>query len=387
MIITVVSDVLGAENNGTTIAAMNLIRHLKGQGHTVRILCADQDKKGEENYYIVPTLNLGKPLNRYVQKIGVSLSKPEKDTIKKALEGADIVHIMFPFLLAFKAAKMAHEMKIPITAGFHMQAQNFTSYIKMNWCRPANHAVYKIAWRKLYRYVDAIHYPTEFIRNIFEKEIKKQTNGYVISNGVHSYVEKRFAEKPSDIKHKTLILTTGRYSREKAQDVLIKAISHSRHKDEIQLVLAGQGVKKKHYIKLSKKLPVPPIFKLYSRHELIDILNSCDLYVHPAEMELEGIACLEAIACGKLTVVSDSSLSATKNFAADSRCIFKAGNPKDLARVIDYFIENPKEKEICEQKYLESAHIFSQEDCMREMEQMLIDVYREKAERKEENIL
>lgn len=387
MTITVVSDVLGAENNGTTIAAMNLIRHLKSAGHTVRVLCADQDKKGEENYYIVPNLNLGKPLNRYVERVGVTLSKPEKETIKRALEGADIVHLMFPFLLSFKTAKMAHEMGLPITAGFHMQAQNFTSYIKMNWCAPANHAVYKIAWRNLYRYADAIHYPTNFIRQIFEKEIKKSTNGYVISNGVHSYVEKRNTQKPAEIANKIVILTTGRYSREKAQDVLIKAISLSNHKDNIQLILAGQGVKEKLYKKLSRKLPVPPIFKLYSRRELIDMLNSCDIYVHPAEMELEGIACLEAIACGKLTVVSDSSLSATKDFAVDSRCIFKAGDPEDLARVIDYFIDNRKERELCEKKYYESAHVFSQEDCMKEMENMLAEVCCEKAKRKKENIL
>lgn len=33
MKILVVCDVLGKENNGTTIAAMNLIRYLKSRGH------------------------------------------------------------------------------------------------------------------------------------------------------------------------------------------------------------------------------------------------------------------------------------------------------------------------------------------------------------------
>ena len=37
MIITIVSDVLGRENNGTTIAAMNLIRSMKARGHEVRV--------------------------------------------------------------------------------------------------------------------------------------------------------------------------------------------------------------------------------------------------------------------------------------------------------------------------------------------------------------
>ena len=44
MKITMVCDVLGKENNGTTIAAMNLIRYLREHGHEVRVLCCDQDR-------------------------------------------------------------------------------------------------------------------------------------------------------------------------------------------------------------------------------------------------------------------------------------------------------------------------------------------------------
>lgn len=42
MRITIVCDVLGEENNGTTLAAMNLIRSLKAKGHTLTILCPDE---------------------------------------------------------------------------------------------------------------------------------------------------------------------------------------------------------------------------------------------------------------------------------------------------------------------------------------------------------
>lgn len=99
MKILIVSDVLGDENNGTTIAAMNLVRYLKSHNHDVRILCPDQDKKGQEGYFIVDNLNLGKTLNNYVKKVGVSLAKPQKDVIESALDGVDCVHIMLPFLL------------------------------------------------------------------------------------------------------------------------------------------------------------------------------------------------------------------------------------------------------------------------------------------------
>ncbi len=386
MIITVVCDVLGEENNGTTIASMNLIRFLQSRGHTVRILCADQDKEGQENYFIVPNLSLGKLLDAYIRKVGVTIAKPQEDIVRKAIDGADHVHCMLPFGLGMKATKICKEMGISITAGFHMQAENFTSYIKLNGIKPLNKGVYKFIYKHFYKHVDGIHYPTDFIRNVFERTVKKPTNGYVISNGVHSYVKKRETEKPKEFKDKIVILTTGRYAREKAQDTLIKAVKLSKHAQSIQLILGGMGVKEKYYKKLASSLPVTPIFKFYSRTEIIDVLNYSDIYVHPAEMELEGISCLEAIACGKLTIVSSSPRSATRGFALDDSCIFKNRNAKDLAKVIDFWIDNPHKRAEYEQKYLEQAVIFSQAECMKKMEEMIMEVYHEKQKSKS-NIL
>ena len=51
MIVCIVCDVLGEKNNGTTLAATNLIDHLRSKGHEVRVVCCDKDKKGKENYY------------------------------------------------------------------------------------------------------------------------------------------------------------------------------------------------------------------------------------------------------------------------------------------------------------------------------------------------
>lgn len=381
MIITIVCDVLGKENNGTTIAAMNLIRFLKKQGHTVKVLCADQNRKGQDGFYVVPNISFGKMLDKYVANIGVTLAKADKDIVTSALKGSDLIHTMLPFSLGMASVKIAKELNIPITAGFHMQAENLTSYIKLNKLKPANKFVYKYIWKHVYQYVDGIHYPTKFIQNIFEKNIKKTTPGYVISNGVHDYVKKRDIAKPEEFKDKFVILTTGRYAREKSQDTLIKAIRYSKHKNEIQLILGGMGVKEKKYKKLAKKLPIPPIFKFYSRTEIIDVLNYSDMYVHPAEIELEGIACLEAIVCGKLTIVSDSKLSATKEFAIDDTCIFKHRNPKDLARVIDYWIDRPELRKQYEQKYLESSRVFNQDECMKQMENMMKTVIQNKKQK------
>lgn len=375
MIVTVVCDVLGEENNGTTIAAVNLIKYLKSRQVTVRVLCADVNRKGEEDVFIVPRFNFGKPLNSYVDKVGVTLAKPDEEIVRSAVCGADIVHIMMPLSLGLCAVKIAREQGIPVTAGFHMQAENLTAYLKLNKVRPANRLVYRYIYDNLYRYADAIHYPTEFIRREFERNIGKATPAVVISNGVQGDVRKREVCKPPEYGDKIVILTTGRYAREKSQDTLIKAVGYSAYKDKIQLVLAGQGTKEKYYKKLAEKLPVAPVFKLFSREEITDAINYCDMYVHPAEIELEGIACLEAITCGKLTIVSDSELSATKGFAVDKKCVFGCRKPKDLARVIDYWIEHPEERAKCEEKYLASAGAFDREECMKKMQKFLRDVY------------
>lgn len=82
MTITIVCDILGEENNGTTIACMNLIRYLRAQGHTVRVVCADQDKAGNECFYVVPERNLYL-LNPIVERNGVTLPRVDRSILEE----------------------------------------------------------------------------------------------------------------------------------------------------------------------------------------------------------------------------------------------------------------------------------------------------------------
>lgn len=296
MRILVVADVLGLPNNGTSIAAYNLIDYLKQKGHEVRVVCCDEDKKGIPGYYVCKHMNFG-PVNNYVRKNGVVPGTPDDKIIKKALEGVDLVHCMMPFAMANRTAKLADKMGIAITAGFHVQAENVISRFYLDPVSfIATPITYRIFWRKLYHVVDCIHYPTEFIKHDFER-IVGPTNAYVISNGVKPMYVRRNVEKPEQLKDKFVILMTGRYSKEKRQDLLINAVKKSKYADKIQLILAGDGPRIKQYKKAAKKLKNQPIYGLHPADELINIINYSDLYVHTAYAELESIACLEAIKC------------------------------------------------------------------------------------------
>ena len=76
MTVTMICDVLGEENNGTTVAAMNLLRALRAKGHTVRVVCPDRQRAGQQNFFVLPTTNLG-PFNHYVEKNGVTVAKAD----------------------------------------------------------------------------------------------------------------------------------------------------------------------------------------------------------------------------------------------------------------------------------------------------------------------
>lgn len=377
MIVTIAADVLGQENNGTTTACMNLVRYLQSRGDEVRILCCDKDKKGLENYFVVPTLNFGPLLNKVIERNGVALAKPDKKIIEEAIKGSDVVHVMMPFALGKKATKIAKKMNIPVTAGFHCQAENFTSHIGMMNFGVANHLTYRNFYKKMYKRVDAIHYPTDFIKNVFEKSVHHKTNSYVISNGVHNRFKKQEVEKPEELKDKFVILFTGRYSKEKSHKVLIKAVSKSKYKDRIQLIFAGDGPEKNRLVKCSKKNNITlPIMKFFPKDDLVKVINYSDLYCHPAEIEIEAIACLEAITCGIVPIISNSKRCATKAFALDKNNLFECNNSKDLANKIDYWIEHPEEKKVESEKYLGYTERFNQDKCMLQMRNMMEDCIR-----------
>lgn len=379
MKVVIIADVLGEENNGTTTACMNLVRYLKSMGDQVSIVCCDGDKRGVPGYYVVGTYNLGPLLNPIVEKNNVSLAKPDKAVLEAAIRDADIVHVMIPFALGKAGAKIAKRMGKPITAGFHAQAENFTSHIGMMNSGLVNHLTYKVFYRNLYRNVDAIHYPTQFIRDTFEHHIHKHTKGYVISNGVHSRFVPRPEEKPQALRDQFVILFTGRYSKEKSHKILIKAVSLSRHKDQIRLIFAGQGPRRREIENYVKKCGIiPPIMKFFGKDELVKVINYSDLYCHPAEVEIEAIACLEAISCGLVPVIANSPRCATKAFALDEKNLFRCNDPQDLARKIDYWLEHPEEKAKRSEEYLGYTKQFSQQACMEAMRAMMTRCIEEK---------
>jgi glycosyltransferase involved in cell wall biosynthesis len=369
MRIAIVSDVLGEGNNGTSITAQRLIKSLKERGHTVNVI-APNLPEGEGNYSL-KNINFH-IFNDYVAKVGVEIAKVDKDVIRDGIKDVDIVHIMLPFPVGIAALKIAKELGKPVTAGFHCQAENLSSHIFLKNVKPANDAVYALFRDKFYEKVDAIHCPTEFIKDVIEAHGYTKPK-YVISNGVAEEYVCKEVERPDFIKDKFAILTVGRYGKEKQHYVLIDAIKKSKHESQIQLICAGGGPLKSKLEKQSEDLTNKPVFSFFECQELVKLFNSCDLYVHPADVELEGIACIEAITCGMVPLVSNSPRCATKYFALTDDNIFECNDSDDLAKKIDYLIDNPQRLKELKELYIPMRGAFKLSHSIDLMEGMFAD--------------
>lgn len=360
MKITIVTDVLGEENNGTTITCKRLIQNLKDRGHEVKVV--SPLKTNESGYYTLKRRSFG-PFNNYVSKNGVELAKPDDKIILEAIKNSDCVHILLPFKTGIRTLKLCKKYNIPCTSAFHCQPENFSVHLRMQNFKLFNNFLYWRFKHKFYRHLTYIHCPSEFIAGKLV-EHKYPNKLEVISNGVSpEYVHKEVS-KPENLKDKICIVTVGRLSHEKRHDLLIKAISYSKYKDKIQLIICGRGPIEEETTKLGNILPNKPIIGFHKQNELVEILNYSDIYCHPADVEIEAISCLEAITCGLVPIISDSKNSATNSFALEDINLFKAGDSKDLSKKIDYLIEHPEEKEKLSKRYLEYSKRFAISHCI-----------------------
>ena len=363
MIIVYVIDNYGEFSNGTTITALRSKQKLEALGHTVKIVTAG-DYPGKDIYHLkkryIPIIS------RVSEKQHMYFAKYDEKIMTEAFKDADVVHFFMPWNVSVKGVKLCKKLQIPCTAAFHSQPENVTYGMGLKqFGKPLAWFLYKRHQFNLYRHVLHVHCPTSFIANEMKKH-HYHNQKHVISNGIDQIYQPGVKIESSTIQ----ILSTGRYAPEKRQDIIIKAIARSKYKDNIKLILAGQGPLKQKYEKLAKKLNVNTEFGFYDQNQLLNIIQQSDLYVHAADAEIEGIAALEAIACGLVPIIAVSNKSATAQFALDDRSKFDSKDYKTLALKIDYWLEHKEEKQIMSKAYVEYAENYRLDHSVVLLEQM-----------------
>ena len=380
MKILFVIDTFYTSNNGTSISAQRYAAELRKRGHEVRVLCGDMPKTEQDAHltdgdYCTGIFHF--PVFQFLcEKHDFFYGNADRPLIRKACRWADVVHVYTPFFMSNAAISYCQQIGKPVTAAFHIQPENITSSFGLGKVSCINNLIYRIFRYVTYNRVRHIHTPSAFIAGELHRR-GYTARTHVISNGIHDEfitagTRKCENEEITNDKSQIInILMIGRLSKEKRQDVIIRAMQYSRYADRIQLIFAGKGPEYRRYERMGRALSHRPQFVYLQRPELIRQLLATDLYIHASDMEIEAISCIEAFATGLVPVIADSAESATPQFALDERSLFRAGDPKDLARKIDYWIEHPDEKLKMEKRYASAAKKYTLKRSVMLFERML----------------
>jgi len=368
MKIVLVIDAYNAGNGGS-VATKRLAEGLRKRGHMVSIVSTGADGK---DFYAVkgscPSL-----MKESLEKMQFLFGIPEKPVLRKAFADADIIQIQLPFYLAYGAARMASAMNKPVIAGFHVQPHNVIAAMGKE-SKFLDRILFEVFKFFLFNRVPLIQCPSRFAADLLKKAgIKCRLE--VVSNGIPEDYTPRACARPELFADNFVIMSLGRHALEKRQLLMIEGVKRSKYAGKIKLLLCGKGEMSERLTAEGAQLPVSPLVRYVTKEEKLQYLNTADLFLHASIVDLESLACLEAIGCGLPCLVGNSPHSAATQFSLDQRFSFEHDNADHLAEKIDYWYENRGQLRNIRGQVAAMAEQYRFEKCMDKMEKL----YREAA--------
>ena len=389
---------LYTRGNGLSASARRTITLLRERGHDVRVLSSGTAEQAQACNFTTPEFTL--PAMRFpladaiISAQGYAFAKPERKVIKQAVDWADVVHLEEPFGLQARTAHAAKRAGKPALATYHIHPENITATIHLDGLWPLN-ALLLASWRRrIYALARVVQCPSDSVHQRLQRwgmgdKLVTISNGvglapskpaagtkteYCAPGGRQVETKQTPGEAQPEGEQIYRLLVVGRFSREKDQATILKAMRHSRYASQIQLVFAGRGPTEKSLRRAASRLvrdgvlKHAPSFNFFDAAGLDAQAEQADLYIHAAFIEVEGLSCLEVLRHGVVPVIAHSPLTATSQFALDAHSRFKARDPKALARVIDYWLSDNDRRQTEAQKYLNIGAHYDINDCVSRLE-------------------
>lgn len=389
---------LYTRGNGLSASARRTVTLLRERGHDVRVLSSGSAEQAQACDFTAPEFAL--PARRFpladaiISAQGYAFAKPKRKVIKQAVAWADVVHLEEPFGLQARTAHAAKHAGKPVLATYHIHPENITATIHLDGLWPLN-ALLLTSWRRrIYALAQVVQCPSDSVRQRLQRwgmgdKLVTISNGVGLAPskpaagtkteycapGGRQVETKQTPGKAQPVGEQIYwLLVVGRFSREKDQATILKAMRHSRYASQIQLVFAGRGPTEKSLRRAASRLvrdgvlKHAPSFNFFDAAGLDAQAEQADLYIHAAFIEVEGLSCLEVLRHGVVPVIAHSPLTATSQFALDAHSRFKARDPKALARAIDYWLSDNDRRQTEAQKYLNIGAHYDINDCVSRLE-------------------
>jgi glycosyltransferase involved in cell wall biosynthesis len=333
--IAYVTDMFDGVKTGGVISARRFVAALR-ERHEVTVLAGGPSGPGLVG---LPRFTIP-PFGTIMREMGFIFAWPTRSRLEPVLRDADVVHVQFPFWLGIKAARLAREMGTPVVAACHLQPENMLHNIGLRspWLIDQT---WRLFISTLYGRADHLVVPTAMgLEELRRRGLTVPAD--VISNGIPSAFSPGPGEHAPPQPGRFVILAVSRLAREKRLDLIIEAVGRARHAAEIQLVICGRGPEEGRLRSLASALPRPAEFKVVEEADMPGVMRSADLLVHASEIELEGMAVLEALGIGLPALVADAVFSAAARLAISDEFRFPPGDAATLAARIDHLVERPE---------------------------------------------
>ena len=377
-ILFVIND-LYTRGNGLAASARRTIMLMREWGHDVRVLSApprhgDDCGVGAPDY---PLPHLHIPLVApLISSQGYAFARLDRHQVDRALDWADVVHLEELFMLQAIVARRARARGVPALATYHIHPENLTASVYLDRCALLNWVILEGWKRFVFNRCGALQCPSQSVwQRVSSLGLSPRL--FVLSNGVPPdgvNVEPGDRGGGASV---VRLLSIGRFSREKDQATILRALRFSSHACSIELTLAGRGPTERRLRRLSDRLmrdgviEHPVRFVFMGAEEMARASRQGDLYVHAARIEVEGLGALEVLRHGVVPVLARGPLTATSQFALSAESVFEAGNPRSLARAIDAWIDRGGEARRSEAaRYREVGQRYDIRSCVGELERV-----------------
>jgi 1,2-diacylglycerol 3-alpha-glucosyltransferase len=362
-------DTFDGVKTGGVISARRFISALK-ERHDVTVIAGGPSSEGRVG---LPQFTIP-PFGRVMREMGFIFAWPSRAVLEPVLRRVDVLHVQFPFWLGIRAGQLARKLGTPVVAASHIQPENMFHNVGI-------HSEWLVdkTWRffisALYGKADHLVVPTAFgLAELRRRGLRVPAD--IVSNGIPPQFHPEPAEREARYQGRFVVLAVSRLAAEKRIDVLVEAVRRCRHADHIQLVLCGHGPEEERLRALSSTLPLPAEIRVVEEERMPDVMRRADLLVHASEIELEGMAVLEALGTGLPTLVADAPMSAAGRLAISEEFRFPPGDSAELARRIDSLVEHPERLAAARQAALAVAAGLTLEASVARMEAIYLQVAR-----------
>jgi glycosyltransferase involved in cell wall biosynthesis len=257
----------------------------------------------------------------------------------------DVVHVQDHYPLTCAIIAAARWEHVPVVGTNHFLPENWTHYLGLGSLpHPVLRRLLWSSMLQVYNKLDAVVGPSRTAVDIL-REQGLRAPVYAISCGVdlnrfrpipdldQAQMRRKYRLDPE----RRLFLFVGRVDPEKRLDVVINALARLKSHN-VQLAIAGQGRHSETVEKQARDLGLRQSGQVVltghvPAEDLPLLLNSADAFVMASEAELQSIATLEAMACGRPILAADArALPELVEDGLNGR-LFRAGDPDELARV------------------------------------------------------